>query len=127
MCWFDAALLRRSAQLNGLTGLCLTKLDVLDGLETIKICVGYKVDGKVIDIFPSNADDVVRCEPIYEEMPGWKENTIGTKRFEDLPQNAQNYIHRISELVGRPIAMVSTGPDREETLVLQHPFKEAGQ
>ncbi len=122
--WFDAALLRRSAQLNGLSGLCLTKLDVLDGLETIKICVGYNVDGKIIDIFPSNADDVVRCEPIYEEMPGWKENTIGTKRFGDLPQNARNYIKRISELVNRPIAMVSTGPDREETLVLRHPFKE---
>ena len=122
--WFDAALLRRSAQLNGLSGLCLTKLDVLDGLETIKICVGYKVDDRVIDTFPSNADDVVRCEPIYEEMPGWKENTIGTKRFEDLPVNARNYIHRIAELVGCPIAMVSTGPDREETLVLHHPFKE---
>lgn len=122
--WFDAALLRRSAQLNGLSGLCLTKLDVLDGLETIKICVGYKVDDRVIDTFPSNADDVVRCEPIYEEMPGWKENTIGTKRFEDLPVNARNYIHRITELVGCPIAMVSTGPDREETLVLHHPFKE---
>lgn len=122
--WFDAALLRRSAQLNGLSGLCLTKLDVLDGLETIKICIGYKVDDRVIDTFPSNADDVVRCEPIYEEMPGWKENTIGTKRFEDLPVNARNYIHRIAELVGCPIAMVSTGPDREETLVLHHPFKK---
>ena len=91
--WFDAALLRRSAQLNGLSGLCLTKLDVLDGLETIKICVGYKVDGRVIDIFPSNADDVVRCEPIYEEMPGWKENTIGIKRFEDLPDRTSTRLN----------------------------------
>ena len=121
--WFDAALLRRSAQLNGLSGLCLTKLDVLDGLDTIKICVGYKLDGKEIPIFPANAEDAGRCEPIYEELPGWKENTIGTKSMDALPKNAQAYIKRIKELVGKPIDMVSTGPDREETLVLRHPFK----
>ncbi len=121
--WFDAALLRRSAQLNGLSGLCLTKLDVLDGLETIKICVGYKMDGKEISIFPSNGEDASRCEPIYEEMPGWTENTIGTKSMDALPANAQAYIKRIEELVGKPVDMVSTGPDREETLVLRHPFK----
>ncbi len=121
--WFDAALLRRSAQLNGLSGLCLTKLDVLDGLETIKICVGYKMDGKEIPIFPSNGEDASRCEPIYEEMPGWTENTIGTRSMDALPANAQAYIKRIEELVGKPVDMVSTGPDREETLVLRHPFK----
>ena len=121
--WFDAALLRRSAQLNGLSGLCLTKLDVLDGLETIRICVGYKMDGKEISIFPSNGKDASRCEPIYEEMPGWKENPIGTKSMDALPANAQAYIKRIEELVGKPVDMVSTGPDREETLVLRHPFK----
>lgn len=121
--WFDAALLRRSAQLNGLSGLCLTKLDVLDGLETIRICVGYKMDGKEISIFPSNGEDASRCEPIYEEMPGWTENTIGTKSMDALPANAQAYIKRIEELVGKPVDMVSTGPDREETLVLRHPFK----
>ncbi len=121
--WFDAALLRRSAQLNGLSGLCLTKLDVLDGLETIKICVGYKMDGKEISIFPSNGEDASRCEPIYEEMPGWTENTIGTKSMDALPANAQAYIKRIEERVGKPVDMVSTGPDREETLVLRHPFK----
>lgn len=121
--WFDAALLRRSAQLNGLSGLCLTKLDVLDGLETIKICVGYKMDGKEIQIFPSNGEDASRCEPIYEEMPGWTENTIGTRSMDALPANAQAYIKRIEELVGKPVDMVSTGPDREETLVLRHPFK----
>ena len=104
--WFDAALLRRSAQLNGLSGLCLTKLD-----------------GKEIPIFPANAEDAGRCEPIYEELPGWKENTIGTKSMDALPKNAQAYIKRIEELVGKPIDMVSTGPDREETLVLRHPFK----
>ncbi len=122
--WFDAALLRRSAQLNGLSGLCLTKLDVLDGLETIKICVGYKMDGKEIPIFPSNGEDASRCEPIYEEMPGWTENTIGTRSMDALPANAQAYIKRIEELVGKPVDMVSTGPDREETLVLRHPFKD---
>ena len=121
--WFDAALLRRSAQLNGLSGLCLTKLDVLDGLETIKICVGYKMDGKEIPIFPSNGEDASRCEPIYEEMPGWTENTIGTRSMDALPANAQAYIKRIEELVGKPVDMVSTGPDREETLVLRHPVK----
>lgn len=121
--WFDAALLRRSAQLNGLSGLCLTKLDVLDGLDTIRICVGYKLDGQEIPIFPANAEDAARCEPIYEELPGWKENTIGTKSMEALPKNAQAYIKRIEELVGKPVDMVSTGPDREETLVLRHPFK----
>ena len=122
--WFDAALLRRSAQLNGLSGLCLTKLDVLDGLETIRICVGYKMDGKEISIFPSNGEDASRCEPIYEEMPGWTENTIGTKSMDALPANAQAYIKRIEELVGKPVDMVSTGPDREETLVLRHPFRD---
>ncbi len=122
--WFDAALLRRSAQLNGLSGLCLTKLDVLDGLEAIKICVGYKMDGKEIPIFPSNGEDASRCEPIYEEMPGWTENTIGTRSMDALPANAQAYIKRIEELVGKPVDMVSTGPDREETLVLRHPFKD---
>lgn len=121
--WFDAALLRRSAQLNGLSGLCLTKLDVLDGLDTIRICVGYKLDGQEISIFPANAEDAARCEPIYEELLGWKENTIGTKSMDALPKNAQAYIRRIEELVGKPIDMVSTGPDREETLVLRHPFK----
>ena len=121
--WFDAALLRRSAQLNGLSGLCLTKLDVLDGLETIKICVGYKMDGKEIPIFPSNGEDASRCEPIYEEMPGWTENTIGTRSMDALPANAQAYIKRIEELVGKPVDMVSTGPDSEETRVLRHPFK----
>lgn len=121
--WFDAALLRRSAQLNGLTGLCLTKLDVLDGLDTIKICVGYKYEGQTIDRFPANGLDAVKCEAIYEEMPGWKVNTVGTKTFDALPQNAKAYIRRIEELVERPIDMVSTGPDREETLVLRHPFK----
>lgn len=121
--WFDAALLKRSVQINGVTGMCLTKLDVLDGLESLKLCTGYKLDGKVVDIFPVGAEDAGRCEPIYEEMAGWKESTVGAKSMEALPANARAYIERIGQLVGVPIDMVSTGPDREETIVLRHPFK----
>ena len=121
--WFDAALLRRSIQINGVTGICLTKLDVLDGLEQLKICTGYKVDGKDVDIFPLGAEDAARCVPVYEEMPGWKETTVGAKTMDALPANARAYVARIGELIGVPIDMVSTGPDREETIVLRHAFK----
>lgn len=121
--WFDAALLRRSVQINGVSGMCLTKLDVLDGLEKLQLCTGYKIDGKVVDIFPVGAEDAARCQPIYEEMPGWKESTVGAKSLAALPANARAYIKRIEELVGVPIDMVSTGPDREETIVLRHPFE----
>jgi adenylosuccinate synthase len=120
--WFDAALLRRSVQINGVSGMCLTKLDVLDGLDSLKLCTGYKLDGKTVDIFPVGAEDAARCEPIYEEMPGWKESTVGAKTLDALPATARAYIARIEELVGVPIDMVSTGPDREETIVLRHPF-----
>lgn len=121
--WFDAALLKRSIQINGVTGMCLTKLDVLDGLESLQLCTGYKLDGKIVDIFPVGAEDAARCEPVYEEMPGWKESTVGAKSLDALPVNARRYIERIEQLVGVPIDMVSTGPDREETIVLRHPFK----
>jgi adenylosuccinate synthase len=121
--WFDAALLKRSVQINGVSGMCLTKLDVLDGVESLKLCTGYMLDGKQIDIFPVGAEDAARCEPIYEEMPGWKETTVGAKTMDALPANARAYIMRIEQLVGVPIDMVSTGPDREETIVLRHPFK----
>jgi len=121
--WFDAALLRRSIQINGVTGICLTKLDVLDGIEQLKICTGYHIDGKAVDIFPLGAEDAARCVPVYEEMPGWTESTVGAKTMEALPANARAYIARIGELIGTPIDMVSTGPDREETIVLRHPFK----
>lgn len=120
--WFDAALLRRSVQINGVTGMCLTKLDVLDGLETLQICTGYKLDGKTIDVFPVGAEEAAGCEPIYEEMPGWSESTVGVKSLAALPSHARAYIERIEELVGTPVDMVSTGPDREETIVLRHPF-----
>ena len=121
--WFDAAALRRSGRINGLTGLCITKLDVLDGLEELNICTGYRLDGKVIDLLPIGADEVARCEPIYETMPGWSETTVGAKRWEDLPANAQAYLNRLELLCQVPIAIVSTGPERDETILRQHPFK----
>lgn len=121
--WFDAALLRRSVQINGISGMCLTKLDVLDGIDTLRLCVGYKLDGKVVNVFPVGAEDAMRCEPIYEEMPGWSTSTIGIQTLDALPANARAYIARIEELVGVPIDMISTGPDRCETIVLRHPFE----
>lgn len=120
--WFDAALLRRSVQINGVSGMCLTKLDVLDGVETLLLCTGYKLNGKTVDIFPVGAEEAADCEPIYEEMPGWKEPTVGARSMSDLPATARAYIARIEALVGVPVDMVSTGPDREETIVLRHPF-----
>ncbi len=120
--WFDAAALKRSIQINGVSGLCVMKLDVMDGLEEIKLCVGYKLNGQVVDILPFGSDAVTRCEPIYETMPGWSDSSVGAKRWEDLPANAQAYLKRIEEVCGAPIDIVSTGPDREETIVLRHPF-----
>ena len=121
--WFDAAALKRSIQINGVTGLCVTKLDVLDGLETIRLAVGYKLDGATRDILPVGAEVLAMCEPIYEDMPGWKDSTVGVKHFDRLPQAAKNYLKRVEAVCGVPIAIISTGPDREETIVLQHPFK----
>jgi adenylosuccinate synthase len=120
--WFDAAALRRSARINGLTGLCITKLDVLDGITELNICTGYELDGKRIDMLPIGADDVARCKPIYETLPGWNENTFGLNRWEDLPKNAQAYLKRLEQLCDVPVDIVSTGPERDETIVLRHPF-----
>src|SRR5687767_10542155 len=120
--WFDAAALKRAVQLNGVSGLCITKLDVLDGLDTVRVAVGYKVDGGQRDILPAGAEVLAGCEPIYEEHPGWKESTVGVKTFEGLPKQAQSYLRRLEALVGAPVALISTGPDREETIVLKHPF-----
>ena len=121
--WFDAAALKRAAQINGLSGLCITKLDVLDGLETLRICTGYKIDGRVTDILPYGADSIAHCEPVYEDHPGWSESTYGVKAWDRLPENAQTYLKRIEQLVGTSIDLVSTGPDREETVVVRHPFR----
>jgi adenylosuccinate synthase len=120
--WFDAVILRRAIEINSISGLCLTKLDVLDGLEVIRICVGYQdANGAVIDA-PTDADSYIGLQPVYEEMPGWTESTLGAQTLEELPANARAYIARIEALVGAPIDIVSTGPDRNETIVLRHPF-----
>jgi adenylosuccinate synthase len=121
--WLDAALLKRSAIINGLSGVCITKLDVLDGLPEIKVCVGYELRGERIDILPLDADDILACQPIYESFPGWTESSFGLTEWDALPLNARRYLTRIEALIGAPIAMVSTGPDREHTIVLRHPFQ----
>lgn len=120
--WFDAALMKRSIQVNGVSGLCVTKLDVMDGMEEIKICVGYEYHGQKTDILPCGADEVAACTPIYETLPGWQESTFGVKSYDALPANAKAYLQRIEEVCGAPIALISTGPDRSETIVLQHPL-----
>ncbi len=121
--WFDAAALKRSVQINGVSGLCITKLDVLDGVEALQVGVGYRVGIEQIDILPSGADALSDCDPIYEEIPGWTQSTVGITRYEDLPTNARHYLKRIEQACGVPVDMISTGPDRNETIVRRHPFK----
>jgi adenylosuccinate synthase len=121
--WFDAAALKRAVQLNGLSGICITKLDVLDGLDKVRVAVGYKTTSGMREIFPAGAEALAICEPVYEEFPGWSESTVGVKAFDKLPANAQAYLKRLEQLVGAPVAIISTGPDREETIVLRHPFE----
>jgi adenylosuccinate synthase len=121
--WFDAAGLRRAVQLNGTTGLCITKLDVLDGLPIVRLGVGYRFDGREVDILPYGADAVARCEPIYEDFPGWSESTFGVRDWAALPTNARRYLERLAAVLGVAIDLVSTGPDREQTIVLRHPFR----
>jgi adenylosuccinate synthase len=120
--WFDAAALKRSIQLNGVSGLCITKLDVLDGVEAVKICVGYQIEGRMSDILPVGAEELERCVPVYDELPGWQESTVGVQRYEGLPKAARSYLQRIEELCGVPVDLISTGPDREETIVMRHPY-----
>jgi len=121
--WFDAAALKRAVQLNGVSGLCITKLDVLDGLDTVRVAVGYKVNGETRDILPVGAEALAICEPVYEEHAGWKESTVGVKAFDKLPANAQKYLRRLEALVEAPVALISTGAGREETIVMKHPFE----
>ncbi|NDP42140.1 MAG: adenylosuccinate synthase [Aromatoleum sp.] len=120
--WLDLAALKRSFALNGVTGICIMKLDVLDGMEEIRICTSYTVNGAPLDLLPSGADAVAECVPVYETIPGWTESTVGARTFDALPANARSYLRRIEALTGVPIAMVSTGPDRAETILLHHPF-----
>ena len=120
--WFDAALLKRSAQVNGLSGLCITKLDVLDGIKELKICVGYELDGEKIDILPMGADDISRCVPIYETLEGWTQSTVGVTQLDKLPVQARLYLQRIEHVTGVPIHIVSTSPDRDHTILIKHPY-----
>ena len=120
--WFDAVALKRSAQINSLTGLCITKRDVLDELETINICTAYEMDGKTIETPPIGAEAFDKCRPIYEEHPGWQSSTVGATNYDDLPKKAIDYLNRLGEVTGIPIDIISTGPDRAETIVLKNPF-----
>jgi adenylosuccinate synthase len=120
--WFDAVALRRSIVNSSVSGLCVTKLDVLDELETIQICVGYEIDGKPSAGVPVIVDRFAECKPVYEELPGWQASTVGITEYGDLPANARDYLRRIEELAGVPVDIVSTGPDREQTIIKQHPF-----
>ena len=121
--WFDAVAMKRAVQINSITGFCLTKLDVLDGLETLQICVGYKdKDGNVKDVPPMAADGYDLVTPVYEEMPGWSDNTFGVTNYDLLPQAAKDYIARLEVITGVPVDIISTGPDRNETIVMRHPY-----
>ncbi len=120
--WFDAVALRRSIINSSVSGLCVTKLDVLDGLETVRICVGYEIDGAPIKGVPVVVDRFADCQPVYEDMPGWSDSTVGATRYEDLPDKARDYLARIEELVETPIDIISTGPDREQTIIKRDPF-----
>ncbi len=121
--WFDAVLVRQSAAVSGITGIALTKLDVLDGFEVLKICIGYKLGDQTLDHFPAHAADQAAVEPIYEEMPGWHENTAGARSWAELPAQAIKYVRRIEELIQCPVALVSTSPEREDTILVRDPFE----
>ncbi len=121
--WFDAVALRRSAQINGLNGLCLTKLDVMDTLEEVHICTAYLYQGEQIDLPPASAEEYAQCEPVYTAMPGWQCSTVGISSWDDLPKQAQDYIRFLEQQVGVPVAILSTGPDRMETLILEDVFQ----
>ena len=122
--WFDAVLVRQTCATSGVTGISLTKLDVLDGFETLKICVGYELDGERLEYLPTAADQQARCTPIYEEMEGWSESTEGAKSWNDLPANAIKYVKRIEELIECPVALLSTSPKREDTILVTDPFQD---
>ena len=122
--WFDAALVRQTCATSGVKGIAFTKLDVLDGFETLKICVGYELDGKTLDYLPFAADQQARCVPIYEELDGWSDSTEGARSWADLPANAIKYVRRVEELIECPVALVSTSPEREDTILVTDPFQD---
>lgn len=122
--WLDAVLLRQSAAVSGITGIALTKIDVLDGFETVSICTGYRLRGELLDYYPANAQDQAAVEPVYETMPGWSESTAGARSWADLPAQAIKYIRRIEELIQCPVTLVSTSPEREDTILVRDPFAD---
>ena len=122
--WFDACLVRQTCAISGMNGISLTKLDVLDGFETLKICTGYELDGKQLDYLPTAADEQARCTPIYEEMPGWSESTEGARSWNDLPANAIKYVKRVEELIECQVALLSTSPERDDTILVTDPFAD---
>ncbi|WP_121631755.1 adenylosuccinate synthase [Tropicibacter alexandrii] len=122
--WFDAVLVRQTCATSGVNGISLTKLDVLDGFETLKICVGYELDGKTLDYLPFASEEQARCKPIYEEMEGWSESTEGARSWADLPGAAVKYVRRVEELIGCPVALLSTSPERDDTILVTDPFAD---
>ena len=122
--WFDACLVRQTCATSGVNGIALTKLDVLDGFETLKICTGYALDGETLDYLPTAADEQARCTPIYEEMPGWTESTEGARSWAELPANAIKYVRRVEELIDCPVALLSTSPERDDTVLVTDPFAD---
>ena len=122
--WFDAALVRQTCATSGVSGIAFTKLDVLDGFETLKICVGYELDGETLDYLPTAAEEQARCVPVYEEMPGWSESTEGARSWNDLPANAVKYVRRVEELIECPVALLSTSPERDDTILVTDPFAD---
>jgi adenylosuccinate synthase len=122
--WFDAVLVRKAAAVSGIKGIALTKLDVLDGFETLKICTGYRLGDQVLDYFPAHAADQAAVTPIYEEMDGWNKVTAGARSWADLPAKAIKYIQRVQELIETPVALVSTSPEREDTILVRDPFED---
>jgi adenylosuccinate synthase len=121
--WFDAALVRQTVITSGIDGIAFTKLDVLDGFDTLKVCVGYRLDGKEIDHIPASQGAQARLEPVYEEIEGWKESTQGARRWADLPAAAVKYVRRVEELIGCPVALLSTSPERDDTILVHNPFQ----
>jgi adenylosuccinate synthase len=120
--WFDTMVIRYAVRVNGLTGIALTKLDVLSDFDTIKVCTGYTFQGKPLETLPAALETFENCQPVYEELPGWRTDITGAKTFEELPENARSYVHRLEELAGCPIVMVSVGPRRDQTIILRNPF-----
>src|SRR5690606_8367802 len=122
--WFDAVLVRQAVAVNGITGIALTKLDVLDGLDEIRICTGYRLDGTLIDYLPASQGAQARLEPVYETLPGWQGSTVGARSWADLPAQAVKYVRHVEELIGAPVAMLSTSPEREDTILVTDPFQD---